>query len=92
MSTTTTQQHRSDATTIVLSARDHFALTWISHHYAIRLDHLQVLLGQQKGRELSIGTVRNLASRWEKAGWVELMRIFVGKCPSTLIMAAKWGF
>lgn len=77
MSIETTQQHRSDA----LTDRDRFALTWISHHYAIRLDHLQRLLGQHKGRDLSIGTVRNLASRWYHAGWVELRRFRVGELP-----------
>src|SRR5262249_19252407 len=61
--------------------RDHFALTWISHHYALRVDHLQVLLGQQKGRELSQGTVSKLASRWYHAGWADLRRFRVGEPP-----------
>lgn len=72
MSIETTKQHRSDATT--LTDRDRFALAFISHQYALRLDHLQVLLGQQKGAPLSLGATRSLVSRWRDAGWVKAQK------------------
>jgi hypothetical protein len=81
MSIETTKQRCFDAGTPVLTDRDLFALTWISHQYAIRLDHLQVLLGQHKGAEISLGAARQLASRWIHAGWVE-SRKFLGFEPS----------
>lgn len=71
MSVETMKQRRFDAGTPVLTDRDLFALTWISHQYAIRLDHLQVLLGQHKGASVSIGATRKKVCRWIEAGWVE---------------------
>jgi len=79
MSVETTKQRRSDAATIVLTDRDLFALTWLSHQYAIRLDHLQVLLGQQKGAAISIGATRSLVDRWRDAGWAKARRLLGGE-------------
>lgn len=71
MSVVTMEQRRSGAGTTKLTDRDSVALTWISHQYAVRLDHLQVLLRQYKGAEISLGATRQLVNRWIHAGWVE---------------------
>lgn len=78
MSTET--KKREDHGVIAPMPRDIFALTWIGDQYAIRLDHLQVLLGQYKesDKPLSIGATRNLVGRWKEAGWVETRRLMGG--------------
>ncbi len=71
------RKKRRDAGDILLNQRDRFALTWIGHQYTIRLDHLQILLGQQTecGEALSQSAARHVVTRWEKAGWVRVKRL-----------------
>jgi hypothetical protein len=71
------RKKRRDAGDILLNQRDRFALTWIGHQYTIRLDHLQILLGQQteSGEKLGESAARHVVTRWEKAGWVRVKRL-----------------
>jgi len=71
------RQRRSDAGTIVWTARDEFALTWIAHQYGMRLDHVQLLLGRGAAHdnEISEGAARDVVTRWKRAGWVHTERI-----------------
>jgi hypothetical protein len=61
------------------------ALTWISHQYAICLDQLQWLLGQQPGQRarhpdwITEGSARDVVARWKRSGWVESRHILVGE-------------
>ncbi len=72
---------RSDIGRIKFTDRDTFALRWIAHQYAIRLDQLQWLLGQMPGRQaehpdwISETAARNVVARWMKAGWVQAEQI-----------------
>lgn len=72
---------RSDIGRIKYTDRDAFALTWIGHQYAIRLDQLQWLLGQMAGKTsehqgwITETAARNVVARWMKAGWVEAKQI-----------------
>jgi hypothetical protein len=70
-----TDQTRKKRSRTLWTDRDIAALVWIADQYAVRLDHLQVLLCQQRGAAISIGTTRNLVARWRDAGWVETLRI-----------------
>ncbi|PWU23896.1 hypothetical protein C5B42_01380 [Candidatus Cerribacteria bacterium 'Amazon FNV 2010 28 9'] len=74
---TMTRKRRSDAGIIMWTERDIYAVTWIGQQYAIRLDHLQVLLGLYagSGTALSMGGTRKLVARWKRAGWVEAKRL-----------------
>ena len=75
------QKRQGDVRVPPLRDRDIFALTWIGEQYAIRLDHLQRLLGQRPGRDtanedvISEGAARDVVTRWKKAGWVQTARI-----------------
>jgi len=77
MKEATTRKKRSDRGKIAWNGRDIYALTWIAHQYAIRLDHLQRLLATYPGHgaktpgSLSEGAARNVVSRWRSAGWVK---------------------
>ncbi len=70
-----TRKKRRDAGRTLWTQRDLAALTWIAEKSAIRLDHLQVLLGHLAGQVVSPGTTRRLVARWRDAGWVEAQRI-----------------
>ena len=79
--TTGSRKKRSDAGIVLCNDRDEQALTWIGQQYAIRLDHLQWLLGSQPGRGaqheawISEGAARAVVTRWKSAGWVQAERI-----------------
>jgi hypothetical protein len=55
--------------------RDRTALTWIANQYAIRLDHLQVLLSRLSHRPVKLSAVRSVVTRWRNAGWVNSQRM-----------------
>ena len=71
------RRQRWDAGRVSFTERDMFALTWIGQQYAIRLDHLQRLLGRYAGSmwPLTVGATRKLVARWHNAGWVEMERL-----------------
>lgn len=71
------RKRRADAGRVSFTERDRFALTWIGQQYALRLDHLQQLLGYYARSEapLGVGATRKLVARWGKAGWVEMERL-----------------
>src|SRR5204863_7536954 len=52
-------------------------LTWVGQQYAIRLDHLQQLLGNYANspEPLTVGATRKLVARWRSARWVEVERL-----------------
>src|SRR5437667_10191412 len=75
ITTKETRKRRSDAGRRLWTERDLFALVWMADQYAIRLDHLQVLLSQRSGRVVSLGTTCGLMARWHHAGWVETKKI-----------------
>jgi hypothetical protein len=72
---------RRDAGKTRLTQRDIFALTWIAHQYAIRLDHLQWLLGRYAGygarhaNWVSENAARNVVHRWKQMGYVHVAGI-----------------
>ena len=61
-------KRRKDVRKTLWTYRDMETIEWIAEQYAIRLDHLQVLLGQRAGHEVSPGTTRRLVARWREAG------------------------
>jgi hypothetical protein len=69
-------KRRRDAGKQRLTLRDVFALTWIAHQYAIRLDHLQWVLGRYPGygakhtNWISEGAARDVVNRWEQMGYI----------------------
>jgi len=72
---------RRDQGSVVLTERDEATLRWIGEQYAIRLDHLQFLLGRSSGRGaqyhnwIGEGAARDVVTRWKKAGWIALEKI-----------------
>ncbi len=72
-----TRRQRWDAGKMIFTERDIAALTWIGEQYAIRIDHLQRLLGDYAGSEdpLSFDATRKLVGRRHRAGWVEMQRL-----------------
>lgn len=72
---------RCDAGKTRLTQRDIFALTWIAHQYAIRLDHLQRLLGRYAGygarhaNWVSENAARSVVHRWKQMGYVHIAGI-----------------
>ena len=68
---------RQDKGRMRWTERDVEVLRWIGEQYAVRLDHLQRMLGRQAGQGtlgpgvLGIETVRKLVQRWQRAGLVE---------------------
>lgn len=77
------RKKRSDVGITLWTERDVFALTWIGHQYAIRLDHLQRLLRLRPGHgaanadAISESATRDVVTRWKKARWVQVKRIRV---------------
>jgi hypothetical protein len=71
------RRQRWDAGLVSFTERDIAVLTWIGQQYAIRLDHLQQLLGRYAGslEPLSVGATRKVVRRWHNAGWVEMQRL-----------------
>ena len=75
------RKRRRDVDTVRLLPRDEMVLTWIGQQYAMRLDHIQALLGQLAGHDaihknpISESATRNVIARWKKAGWVQARRI-----------------
>ncbi len=72
---------RSDSGTLHMNDRDKSILPWIGQQYAVRLDHVQFLLGRLPGPGaqyidwISEGAARDVVSRWLLAGWVEKTKI-----------------
>ena len=64
------RERTSDTGRMLWTERDITALTWIANQYAIRLDHLQVLLSCLSHRPVRLSTVRWVVTRWRNAGWV----------------------
>jgi hypothetical protein len=64
---------RCDRGQIQLTERDLWVLRWIGEQYAVRLDHLQELLGQEAGRgakqegQISESAARLVVARWVRA-------------------------
>lgn len=73
------RKKRRDAGRSLWTERDIAALTWIAHQYAIRLDHLQILLGRLGDQGSYPGTARTLVSRWRNAGWVHVQRMCINE-------------
>jgi len=73
----TGRKTRHDRDTIHLGPRDLLALTWIGQQYAMRLDHLQELLGRFVGHgatqqgQISKSATRSVIARWKQAELVE---------------------
>ncbi|HLV98231.1 MAG TPA: hypothetical protein VKT82_06085 [Ktedonobacterales bacterium] len=71
------RRERQDKGRMRWTERDFAALRWIGEQYAVRLDHLQRVLGRQAGEGtqepgiLGIETTRKLVQRWRGAGLVE---------------------
>ncbi len=67
---------RRDAGKTRLTPRDIFALTWMAHQYALRLDQLQWVLGRYPGHGarhsnwVSESAARDVVKRWEQMGYV----------------------
>lgn len=70
-------KERQDKGRMRWTERDFVALRWIGEQYAVRLDHLQRILGRQASQGthepgiLGIETTRKLVQRWRAAGLVE---------------------
>src|SRR5512140_2923975 len=81
------RRQRHDAGTTKFGSRDQLALTWIGQQYAIRLDQLQRLLGQQPGRgathpdQISESAARDVVRRWHRAGWIQWKGLRQGEPP-----------
>ena len=70
---------RSDKGIVKLTKRDIFLMRWISEMYAIRFDHLRILLGrysENKARQkeqnvASHSVTKRMIARWERGGIVQ---------------------
>ncbi len=75
------RKKRSDSGTLRMNDRDKSILPWIGQQYAVRLDHVQFLLGRLPGRGaqytdwISEGAARDVVKRWLRAGWIEQTKI-----------------
>ncbi len=75
-SSPTGRKTRKDRGVPRLTPRDALALTWIGQQYAMRLDHIQAVLGRHPGHgaahedQISESSTRSAIARWKKAGWV----------------------
>ena len=69
------RKKRSDAGRTFWTDRDIAALSWMAHQYAMRLDHLQVLLEHLGDRQMSLGATCSVMARWRNAGWIETRKI-----------------
>lgn len=70
--------------------RDSLALQWLAEQYAAPLDLLQRLLGHD-----SLGSTRNVVTRWRSARWVELGAVDGGPSwvwPTTSMASALLGW
>ncbi|MCL4264787.1 MAG: hypothetical protein KJ069_16310 [Anaerolineae bacterium] len=83
MKTTIYQAPNKKKKQVQLTPRDRKVFYWIGEQYAVRRDHLQVLLSREsewkfqiKGELVSDKAVKNVLSRWRCAGWVEVQKIF----------------
>ena len=75
------RQPRADRGRIIPTRRDLACLTWIADQYAVRGDHIRLLLSrfpdvQKPFRDQASGliaetTTRDLIARWRRAGWIE---------------------
>ena len=88
------RKRRRDAGKLRLNQRDIFALTWIAQQYAIRLDHLQQLLGRFPGygakypNLVSESAARDVVDRWEQLGYV-LAEVLLPKEPFWIWLTRK---
>lgn len=90
---------RSDKGVLRLNARDSLILTWIGEQYAIRIDHLQELLGRYRTERpisegktgaLAVSTVYNLVRRWKAAKLVDSAFKEGGKPPYVWLTSAGY--
>lgn len=76
---------RSDKGTILLTGRDWDVLSWIAEQYAVRFDHVCLLLGQQAGDgakapdHISDNAARQVIARWQRGGWASARKLLVGE-------------
>jgi hypothetical protein len=73
---------RSDKGTTRVVQRDLIILEWITEQYAIRLDHLQILLARSSTRTpkaaVSSRAATKVINRWTRHGWVDYQNILYG--------------
>ena len=72
------RKRRSDYGQIQMTRRDMEVLRWMGEMYAVRVDHLALLLGRMSkrglngdGKVMSREGTRRIYTRWLNAGWVE---------------------
>jgi hypothetical protein len=82
---------RADQGEVRLTPRDIEILTWVGEMYAIRLDHLQQLMGRYRVQRppgtpgadatgaLAVTSVQTAVRRWKRAGLVEYQKMLPGK-------------
>lgn len=73
------RQRRSDFGQVRATERDLYLLSWIGDQFALRVDQLHQLASSYKGEELSFSTIKWLASRWQKAGWIHKQKLLAGQ-------------
>lgn len=81
----TQRRVRHDKGTVLITDRDWDVLAWIAEQYAVRLDHVCILLGQQAGKgakapdRISENAARQVLVRWQRAGWAASRKILVAE-------------
>lgn len=68
---TRTRKPRSDKGRILPTDRDYDILRWIGEQYVVRFDHLQWLLGRERGYSVSVRTAQGIIDRWKRLHFVE---------------------
>jgi hypothetical protein len=69
----------------MITARDKQVLTWIGEQYAVRIDHLRLLMGRDAGKptaepgRVSRSNAERRVRVWIKDGLVERKKIFIGQ-------------
>ena len=76
------RKERRDKGRVMVTQRDLTVLSWIGEQYALRLDHLQILLGKDAQREtleegrVSEKTAARVVERWRKLGLITTQKFF----------------
>jgi hypothetical protein len=89
-----TKKPRCDRGQIQLTDRDLRIMRWIGEQYAVRLDHLQQLLGQEAGRgakqegHISESATRLVVARWVRADLATWKKFMVDE-PSWVWLTPK---
>jgi hypothetical protein len=90
----TPRRARSDKGTVLLTGRDWDVLSWIAEQYAVRFDHVCLLLGQQAGDgakvpdRISDNAARQVIARWQRGGWAAARKMLVAE-PAWVWITAK---